>query len=42
PLVCGRCHAKEAEEFNRSAHARAYECVSPEDCVEGGQKLISW
>ncbi len=33
PAVCGRCHAKELEQFNQSGHFRAYRQIIPKDSL---------
>ena len=33
PSVCGRCHADEQEEFNKSGHIRAYRQFIPKDSL---------
>ncbi len=33
PAVCGRCHAKELEQFNESGHFRAYRQIIPKDSL---------
>ncbi|MBN1377736.1 MAG: cytochrome c3 family protein [Gammaproteobacteria bacterium] len=33
PAVCGRCHAKEMEQFNQSGHFRAYHQIIPQDSL---------
>ena len=33
PAVCGRCHAKELEQFNASGHFRSYRQIIPKDSL---------
>ena len=47
PLDCSRsCHESAYQEFSQSAHARAWECVSPKDCdgrfLSCGKLLIDY